>query len=70
MLGGKWLSLFGPDTTQAFGHLGFTNVVAWADPERELSAALVTSGKPFLDIEVLRLYQCITAIGREIPKRG
>lgn len=70
MLGGKWLSLFGPDTTHAFGHLGFTNVVAWADPEREFSAALVTSGKPFLDIEVVRLYQCITAIGREIPKRG
>lgn len=70
MLGGRHLSLFGPDTAHAFGHLGFTNVIAWADPERELSAALVTSGKPFLDIEVVRLYQCITAIGREIPKRA
>lgn len=70
MLGGKWLSLFGPDTANAFGHLGFTNVVAWADPDRELSAALVTSGKPFLDIEVVRLYQCLTTIGREIPKRA
>jgi CubicO group peptidase (beta-lactamase class C family) len=69
MLGSRWLSLFGPDTDHAFGHLGFTNVIAWADPERELSAALVTSGKPFLDIEVLRFYQCVTAIGREIPKR-
>jgi CubicO group peptidase (beta-lactamase class C family) len=69
MLGGKWFSLFGPDTAHAFGHLGFTNVIAWADPERELSAALVTSGKPFLDIEVVRLYQCLMVIGREIPKR-
>jgi CubicO group peptidase (beta-lactamase class C family) len=69
MLGGQWLSLFGPDTVHAFGHLGFTNVIAWADPERELSAALVTSGKPFLDIEVVRFYQCLMAIGREIPKR-
>ena len=69
MLGGKWLSMFGLDTEHAFGHLGFTNVVAWADPERELSAALVTSGKPFLDIEVVRLLQCLTTIGREIPKR-
>jgi CubicO group peptidase (beta-lactamase class C family) len=69
MLGSRWLSLFGHDTDHAFGHLGFTNVIAWADPERELSAALVTSGKPFLDIEVLRFYQCVTAIGREIPKR-
>jgi CubicO group peptidase (beta-lactamase class C family) len=70
MLGGKWLSMFGLDTEHAFGHLGFTNVVAWADPERELSAALVTSGKPFLDIEVVRLLQCLTTIGREIPKRA
>jgi len=69
MLGGQWLSLFGPDTPHAFGHLGFTNVIGWADPERELSAALVTSGKPFLDIEVVRFYQCLMAIGREIPKR-
>ena len=31
------LSLYGPDTEQAFGHLGFTNILGWADPERALS---------------------------------
>ena len=35
MLGADWLSPYGPDTRYAFGHLGFTNVVAWADPEEE-----------------------------------
>jgi CubicO group peptidase (beta-lactamase class C family) len=68
MLGGRLWSLFGPDTPHAFGHLGFTNVLGWADPERELAAALLTSGKPFLNIEALRLYQFLMAMSREFPK--
>jgi len=31
MLGASAFSLFGPDTDEAFGHLGFTNVLGWAD---------------------------------------
>jgi CubicO group peptidase (beta-lactamase class C family) len=46
MLGGKVLSLYGFDATQAFGHIGFTNVVLWADPERDISACFMTAGKP------------------------
>ncbi len=68
MLGGELLSLFGPGTPHAFGHLGFTNVVAWADPDRALSVALLTSGKPFLDVEVARLYQLLMSISREFPR--
>jgi CubicO group peptidase (beta-lactamase class C family) len=68
MLGGRFWSLFGPDTGQAFGHLGFTNVIGWADPEREISVALTTSGKPFFNIEAVRFYQVLMAIGREFPK--
>jgi CubicO group peptidase (beta-lactamase class C family) len=69
MLGGQLFSLFGPGTPHAFGHLGFTNIISWADPERELAAAVVTSGKPFLSLEVVRLLQCLATIGREIPRR-
>ena len=36
MLGGRRFSPFGPDTPEAFGHLGLSNVFSWADPEREL----------------------------------
>jgi CubicO group peptidase (beta-lactamase class C family) len=43
MLGAQALGLFGPDTESAFGHLGFTNVLGWADPRRALSVALVTN---------------------------
>jgi CubicO group peptidase (beta-lactamase class C family) len=48
MLGGHWVSLYGPGTERAFGHLGFTNIVAWADPDRQVAAALLTSGKPLI----------------------
>lgn len=48
MLGGERLSLYGPRTRRAFGHIGFSNVVAWADPERQVAACLMTSGKPFI----------------------
>jgi len=46
MLGSRWISPFGPRAEQAFGHLGLSNVHVWADPQRDLSAALLTSGKP------------------------
>ncbi len=68
MLGGRLVSLFGPDTGRAFGHLGLTNVFSWADPDRGLAVALVTSGKPFLDPASLNLLRLIFAISRAFPK--
>jgi CubicO group peptidase (beta-lactamase class C family) len=68
MLGAKRLSLYGPDTNLAFGHLGFTNIIGWADPERELSGALITSGKPILYPEIAELWTLMRRIGTETPK--
>lgn len=48
MLGARMVSLYGRDTQHAFGHLGFTNMVAWADPGRAISVAVLNSGKPIL----------------------
>ncbi|MDB4966685.1 MAG: class beta-lactamase-related serine hydrolase [Myxococcales bacterium] len=48
MLGSNWFSLYGADTPHAFGHIGFTAVAVWADPDRDISVSLMTSGKPFL----------------------
>src|SRR5262249_8851364 len=42
MLGGDRFTPYGPHTPRAFGHLGFTNVVAWADPDRQISVGLMT----------------------------
>jgi CubicO group peptidase (beta-lactamase class C family) len=68
MLGAKVLSLFGRDTGMAFGHLGFINIMGWADPERGLSAALITSGKPVLYPEVFRFFGVMQTITSEVPK--
>ena len=68
MLGAQRISLYGPDTEHAFGHLGFTNIIGWADPERALAGGLVTSGKPVLYPELVDLWMLMRTIGREAPK--
>jgi CubicO group peptidase (beta-lactamase class C family) len=70
MLGAKWLSLYGPGTPRAFGHLGFTNVVAWADPERDLSACLMTTGKPLITPGQLMWWNVLRAIASRCSKIG
>jgi CubicO group peptidase (beta-lactamase class C family) len=68
MLGAKTLSLYGPDTEHVFGHLGFTNVVGWADPERKIAAGLMTSGKPVLYPQIYYVFDILRRIGQACPK--
>jgi CubicO group peptidase (beta-lactamase class C family) len=68
MLGARVLSLYGRDTQHAFGHLGFTNMLAWADPQRGLSCAVLTNGKPILYPELSRFYGLMQRITSESPK--
>ncbi len=68
MLGGKWLSLYGTDTAYAFGHLGFTNVLGWADPERQVSAGLMTNGKPVFYPELVHAFDILRRIKLACPK--
>jgi CubicO group peptidase (beta-lactamase class C family) len=68
MLGSQLLSLYGRDTQHAFGHLGFTNMLAWADPERALACAVMTNGKPVLYPELSRFYALAQRITSEAPK--
>ena len=73
MLGGSTFSLYGPDTATAFGHLGFTNIITWADPARQVAGALMTSGKPLLHAELYYLHDLMWTIGsvcgRTAPRR-
>jgi len=64
MLGARWLSLYGPDTARAFGHLGFTNITTWADPRRRVAAAVLTSGKPFIYPAIYDWWDIARQIGR------
>lgn len=67
MLGGKVISLYGPNTTKAFGHLGWINIMGWADPERNLSVGLITTGKSVLYPELVRFWEIGHRIGLEAP---
>ena len=68
MLGAQILSLYGRDTQHAFGHLGFTNMLAWADPERGISVAVLNNGKPIVYPELYRFLGTMQKVTSEMPK--
>tara|TARA_Y100001934_G_C12326353_1_gene762805 strand:- start:152 stop:1411 length:1260 start_codon:yes stop_codon:yes gene_type:complete len=67
MLGGDYASFYGFKTRRAFGHLGFTNCLTYADPERDISVALLNSGKPFITTKLLRWLNVMRVIAQRIP---
>ncbi|BBZ02263.1 putative lipase LipE [Mycolicibacterium chitae] len=68
MLGDKRFGPFGRDTPAAFGHTGLVDIAVWADPERALSAAVVSSGKPGGHPEAKRYPALLNLINAEIPR--
>ncbi|WP_295681813.1 serine hydrolase [uncultured Nevskia sp.] len=62
MLGAKPAGMYGPDTADAFGHLGFMNILGWADPRRHISAGLLTTGKAILGTHLLSLSRLLATI--------
>lgn len=67
MLGSHPFGLFGPSTEQAFGHLGFVNIFCWADPERDISCTMLTTGKPLIGPHMKALFSLLACIARECP---
>lgn len=65
MLGESPFGLYGPGCGQAFGHIGFVNIFGWADPRRQISVALLNTGKTVSPIGLYRLARVLGAIGRE-----
>lgn len=70
MLGDDPIGIFGPKTEHAFGHLGLSNIFPWADPRREISVALLTTGKPVLSLHTIRLVQLLGIINSTFPYHG
>ncbi len=68
MLGLKSFGFYGPRTGNAFGHLGFTNVLGWADPDRDISVAFMNTGKPLLSARMLAWLNVTRVIGTRIPR--
>jgi CubicO group peptidase (beta-lactamase class C family) len=67
MLGDAPFGVWGPNSRQAFGHLGLINNFAWADPQREVSAALRTSGLPIIAHHIPALVNVMCGIGNTFP---
>ena len=70
MLGAEWFSPYGPYTRHAYGHIGYTNILCWADPERRVAVALLTSGKPLVYPELYYLWELLWEIGVACPVVG
>lgn len=65
MLGGEPFGFWGPHSRRAFGHLGLINKLCWADPDREISVALLTSGIPILAHHIPRLIRFVMTVCHE-----
>lgn len=68
ILGAEYVSLYGLRTEKAFGHIGFTNVVLYADPERDISVGLLTSGKPIVTFGQVHWMRILQTIARRCPR--
>ena len=64
MLGESPFGLFGPRSHEAFGHLGFVSVLCWADPARDISVALLNTGKSMAPTGLLQLARVLGAVSR------
>ena len=70
MLGTDPVGLYGFRASKAFGHVGLSNILAWADPERDISVALMNSGKPFFALDTAYWPEIIRRISMRIPRDG
>ncbi len=68
MLGGRFVGLYGRQTPHAFGHVGFANIVCWADPERDISVAIVNNGKPIIGSHIPSLLRLIDRISQSCSR--
>ncbi|WP_043769462.1 serine hydrolase domain-containing protein [Algiphilus aromaticivorans] len=68
VLGENPFGLYGPNCRGAFGHLGFMNIICWADPSREISVAILNTGKTVAPSALYRLGQLLRTIGTQIPR--
>ncbi|WP_111858148.1 serine hydrolase domain-containing protein [Acinetobacter sp. CFCC 10889] len=68
MLGSNPVGIFGPQTGQAFGHLGFSNILCWADPERDISVSILNTGKSVVGTHLAALANVLLQISTQCPK--
>ena len=70
MLGTEPVGMYGIRCGKAFGHVGLSNILAWADPERDIAVALLNSGKPFIAVDTYHWFNIVRLISARIPRDG
>lgn len=70
ILGGKLIGMYGPFTQKAYGHLGFSNIFCWADPERDIAVSLLTTGKALLGTHLVPLARLLARISKHCKKKA
>ena len=69
MMGSRTISFYGWNHPRAFGHVGMSNTFTWADPDRDLVVALLTTGKPILGPHLLAFPRMMAEIHAAFPMR-
>jgi CubicO group peptidase (beta-lactamase class C family) len=67
MLGGSPIGIYGRHSQYAYGHLGYANIICWADPAREISVSLMNNGKILLGPHLKSFFKLIGAIAAQCP---
>ncbi len=67
MLGSSPFGMYGADTRYAYGHLGLANIMCWADPARDISVAILNTGKPIISNHIPALMRLLFGISRRCP---
>ncbi len=62
MRGSRGFSSYGLHTADAFGHLGFMNILGWAQPPRQIAVTLLTTGKAGLGSHLLPIVRLLTTL--------
>ena len=70
ILGISPIGMYGPFTQHAFGHLGFSNILCWADYDRDIAVSLLNTGKAFLGIHLVPLFRLLARISRYCRKKS
>ena len=64
MLGASPVGMWGPYSESAYGHIGFINIFCWADPARDISVSLQTTGKSLAGPHIGPLVRFLFTVGR------
>jgi CubicO group peptidase (beta-lactamase class C family) len=70
ILGSSPFGMYGPFTQHAFGHLGFSNIMCWADFDRDIAVSLLNTGKALLGIHLVPFFRLLARISRYCSEKS